>query len=157
MIRREAFEQVGHFKDLRTAEDYEWLLRMASRYPANYVPEPLVLMREHAGRTTHKLHELPLLDYITVVEAFLAANPELPRAVRARGRRGLANVHYKLARLYIESGEGEKARQHLWAMLRRKPLDRRAPASWLQALAPHNNKRPPTTAPQPDEQPGERP
>ncbi len=157
MVKREAFERVGGFPDLRINEEYELTLKLAARYRASYVPEELVLIREHAGKTTRSLQEIPLLDYIPVVEGFLAANPPLPRSIRARARRGLANVHYKLARLYIDAGEMEKARWHLWAMSRLKPLDRRAPAAWLHVLTPRSNK-PPSMVPLPrDEQPESRP
>lgn len=142
MFKRDAWDRVGGFKDLRSAEDHEWLLRMAASYGASYVPEPLVLMREHRGRTTHTLDILPLLDFVSVVQGFLDSNPGLSGSLRARGRRGMANVHYKLARHYIRVGDKVEARRHLWAMCKLKPLDRRAPATWLQAFSPTISKRP---------------
>jgi glycosyltransferase involved in cell wall biosynthesis len=135
MVKRQAFERVGGFHDLRLNEDYELTLRLAAHYEASYVPEPLVLVREHAGRTTLAGREAPMLDYLRIVRQFMAANPGLPNGTKARARRGLANVHYKLARVYLERGNRAEARRHLWAMSRLKPLDRRAPAAWLKALA----------------------
>ncbi len=155
MVKRQAFEQVGGFHDLRLNEDHELTLRLAARYKASYVPEPLVLVREHAGRTTLARREAPMLDYLRIVRGFISANPHLPKSVKARARRGRANVHYKLARLYLELGDRAAARRHLWAMTRLKPLDRRAPTAWLRVLAPRERivSFPPLS---PDEQPERR-
>jgi glycosyltransferase involved in cell wall biosynthesis len=157
MLKREAFERVGGFRDLRMNEDYELTLRLASRYKASYVPEPLVLVREHAGRTTLAGRETPMLDYLRIVSGFLAANPGLTNQARARAKRGMANVHYKLARLYLGIGERTSARRHLWAMSRLKPLDRRAPSAWLRALAPTAERQPTEGMASPDEQSDRRP
>ena len=122
---------------MRANEDYELTLRLAlTATTASYVPEVLVHMREHAGRTSRIQRELPLLDYVRLVEQFLAAHPELPPQTRAQGRRGLANVHFKLARLYLEYGDRAAARRHLWAFGRLRPWDRRGPAAWLRAWTP---------------------
>lgn len=157
MVKREAFERVGGFRDLRMNEDYELTLRLAARYKASYVPEPLVLVREHAGRTTVAGRETPMLDYLRIVGGFLAANPVLTSGVRARARVGMANVHYKLARLYLAVGDRAAARRHLWSMSRLKPLDRRAPAAWLRALAPTAKGRPFQATASPGEQSEGRP
>jgi glycosyltransferase involved in cell wall biosynthesis len=154
MVRRQAFERVGGFHDLRLNEDYELTLRLAARYKASYVPEPLVLVREHAGRTTLAGRELPMLDYLRIVRGFLGANPQLPDRVKARGRRGMANVHFKLACLYLELGDRRSATRHLWAMSRLKPLDRRVPLAWLRVLRPRVSDRVRLGAPGADEQQG---
>lgn len=152
MVKREALEQVGGFRDLRTNEDYDLPLRLAARFTASYAPEPLVLIREHAGRSTLTWGEMPMIDYLRVVRGFLAENPQLPNNVRAHARRGMANVHYKLARLYLELGDQRAARRHLWSMTRLKPLDRRAPSSWLHALRSGGGKREYPNTPLPGEQ-----
>jgi glycosyltransferase involved in cell wall biosynthesis len=136
LVRRAAFEAVGGFADLRMNEDHELTIRLAARYPASYIPEVLVLLREHAGRTSRAARELPLSDYIHIVGDFLAAHPDLPAATRARGRRGLANVHLKLARFYLESGERAAARRHVRATLGLGLWNRRTLQAALRAWAP---------------------
>lgn len=43
LIERSAFDQVGYFdEDLRRLEDWEWLLRFATRYQIRMLPETLV-------------------------------------------------------------------------------------------------------------------
>jgi glycosyltransferase involved in cell wall biosynthesis len=157
MVKREAFERVGGFRDLRLNEDYELTLRLAARYRASYVPELLVLVREHEGRTTLAGRELPMLDYLRIVSDFLSDHPRLPRRVKARGRRGMANVHHKLARLYLALGDRASARRHLWAMSQLKPLDRRAPSAWLRLLLPSPNRLPSQVQAAPGEQSEGRP
>jgi glycosyltransferase involved in cell wall biosynthesis len=153
MVQRRAFERVGGFHDLRLNEDYELTLRLAARYKASYAPEPLVLVREHAGRTTVAGREAPMLDYLRIVRGFMSANPRLPGRVKRRAGRGMANVHYKLAGFYLEVGDRAAARRHLWAMTRHKPLDRRAPSAWLRALAPRAVGTPSPATPAPGEPP----
>jgi glycosyltransferase involved in cell wall biosynthesis len=71
MLRREALEEVGGFNpSLRTAEDIDFHLRVAARWPIGVVSESLVrAMREHDG-----LSALPGTydDYQGVVERFVA-------------------------------------------------------------------------------------
>lgn len=136
VVRRAAFERVGGFSDLRMNEDYELTLRLANAYPASYLPEPLALIREHPSRTSYTHGDLPLQDHLGIVSRFLSAHPDLPPTVRARGRNGLANVNFKLARLYLERGEGGRARQHLLALLKLRPWDRRAPGAYLRSFMP---------------------
>ena len=131
LVTREAFMRVRGFSDLRMNEDYELTLRLALRYSASYVPDVLVHMRQHPGRTSMQSRETPLLDYITIVESFLSSNRDLPADVKSHGKKGLANVHFKLACFYLETGNTPKARRHLGAMLHSRPLDRRG----LYALA----------------------
>src|SRR5438552_13034276 len=144
LVKREAFESVGGFAELPMNEDYELTLRLAARYRASYVPEVLVLMREHPGRVSLQHRANPLVEYIRIVEGFMAHNP-LPPSLRARAKGGLANVHLKLARLYLESGDRLTARRHILSVARLRPWDRRWPSIYLRCLSPAGgtNKRDP--------------
>jgi glycosyltransferase involved in cell wall biosynthesis len=135
LVKREAFESVGGFAALSMNEDYELTLRLAARCQASYVPEVLVLLRQHAGRTSLQGAEESLVGYVRIVEAFMAGNP-LTAEDRARGRRGLANVHFKLARLYLERGDRVAARRHIASLARLRPWDRRWPSAYLRSLSP---------------------
>jgi glycosyltransferase involved in cell wall biosynthesis len=142
IVKREVFERVGGFADLRMNEDYELSLRLAADYTASYVPEVLVMMREHPGRTSRSASEVPLLDYVRIVEGFLAKRSDLPAPMREAGRRGLANVHYKLGRFYLGEGERRRARDHLTEVLRLRPLDRRALSAYLRLWVPAGSSVP---------------
>ncbi|MGI8588349.1 MAG: glycosyltransferase family 2 protein, partial [Chloroflexia bacterium] len=133
VVRRETFDAVGGFADLRMNEDYELTLRLATAYPACYVPEVLVEMRQHAGRTSFSHGELPLLDHVAILEGFLEGHPALTHEERAAGRAGLANLHYKLARHYLAADDVARARRHLRALFRLRPWDRRMPGAYLRS------------------------
>ena len=82
MFRREVYEATGGFDEgLRTAEDIDFHLRVALRFPIAVIDEPLTrAMRGHQGlsalsRTTR--------DYMAAVERFLDANAQ---AVAPRDR-----------------------------------------------------------------------
>ncbi len=54
ILRRRAFDELGLFdEELPTGKDTDLFLRVALHYPAVYLREPLMLVREHPGRKTH--------------------------------------------------------------------------------------------------------
>jgi glycosyltransferase involved in cell wall biosynthesis len=134
MVRREAFERVGGFRDLRMNEDYELTLRLAALYPASYVPDVLVGMRDHAGRVSHIGGDLPLLDYIRMVSRFVAERPDLPASDRKLARLGIANAQVKLARRCLRRGDRRVALLHTLRLVKARPWDRRAPGLLLRLL-----------------------
>ena len=125
MLRRDAFLELGGFSDRIINEDYELTLLLSVRYPACYVPAVLALMRIHEGSRSLGRQRQASLEYIRIIRRFLAAHPHLSPEVKAKGRRGLANVHYKLARLYGDEGKRDAARRHLRAAVRLRLSDRR--------------------------------
>ncbi len=142
VVRREVFDKLGGFREIRANEDYEFTLRLAASYKASYVPEVLVLMREHSGRTSRIQREMPLLNSIKVITEFMeASSDKIPPEVRARGRRSLANINYKLARLYIDEGDPGAARRHLRALVRLRPWDRRALPAYVRLLGRRNRQQ----------------
>jgi Tfp pilus assembly protein PilF len=52
---------------------------------------------------------------------------EIAKTQRAHAMQGRANVHFKLACLYLERDDRASARKHLAAMARAKPSDERLP------------------------------
>jgi glycosyltransferase involved in cell wall biosynthesis len=135
MVRRDAFRRLRGFSDRRINEDYELTLRLSALYPAAYAPEALVRMRAHGGSRSLAMQREAGLEYLRIVRAFLAEYPQLPPEVRAHGRDGIANVHYKLAKLYASSGRPREARRHALRFTRMRPLDRRAPMLWLRSFS----------------------
>jgi glycosyltransferase involved in cell wall biosynthesis len=73
MLRREVYEDIGGFDEsLRTAEDLDFHLRVARRWPIGVIPETLTrAMRGHEGLSalarTYR-------DYLQVMERFIAAH-----------------------------------------------------------------------------------
>jgi len=55
MVRRGVLDEVGRFDpELRAGKDTDLFLRIALRYPAVYIPEPLMYVRQHGGRRTNE-------------------------------------------------------------------------------------------------------
>ncbi len=97
ILRREVFDQIGGFDEsLRTAEDLEFHLRIAQRWPIGVVEDVLVrAMRGHDGLSAESS---TYDDYVRVVERAVAAargeveDRELDRALAstyARNARGM--------------------------------------------------------------------
>lgn len=78
MVRRSCFEAVGVFdQTLRSAEDWDMWIRIASCYHFAVVKEPLVFYRQHANSKSNNLqrhlhHRLKVID-----KTFASASPEL--------------------------------------------------------------------------------
>ena len=133
MVRRDAFERLGGFSDRQINEDYELILKLAAENSACYVPDVLVMHRAHAGSRSMALQRASMLEYLDIVQRFLREHQDLARDVRVRGRRGLANVHLKLAAFYIQAGDRRTARKHLRSLLRLRPWDRRVLPAYLSS------------------------
>lgn len=94
LMRREVYETVGGFDEsLRTAEDLDFHLRVAARWPIGVVAEPLArALRGHDGLSAQASTED---DYIRVMErATEAAIGQVPEDLR---RQALATAYVKNA------------------------------------------------------------
>lgn len=137
MVRRETLVAVGGWsEEAGLNEDYELTLRLAKQTEASYTSSVLVLMRQHPNRTSQSYGEKTLSAFIEAVDSFLASHPELPARLRSKARRGIANVHYKLARHYIDAGDRRAARRHLNALFTLRPWDRRVLPAYLRSFRP---------------------
>lgn len=57
IIKRDVFEQVGGFKPIRMAGDYEMWHRLALSYPVVLMPDGMVWYREHEGQEMTEHHK----------------------------------------------------------------------------------------------------
>lgn len=142
MVSRHAFDRYGPFTDGIIVEDYEFVLEVAANCAVSYVPEVLVLMRDHSAARARSRVEIANLEYLSIVRRFLKRHPEISAAEKACARQGLANVHLKLVRFYLQRGDSASARKHLAAMARLRPWDRRLPRTLKDVLVTR-----PTAAP----------
>jgi len=96
MMRREVFESIGGFDEsLPTAEDIDFHLRVAARWPIGVVEQPLVrATRGHDGLSSlARTYD----DHVRVVERAVAA---------AAGQLDEATLHRALARAYARNARG---------------------------------------------------
>lgn len=140
VIRRQCFKEVGLFDEsLRSAEDWDMWIRIASRYEVRYVDEVLVDRREHPGSLSKNIDRMLECD-IQVLEKH-------EEGFRARGasdrqlRRSRAAVYARSGVAYFCSGQIGKARGALLEALRLDPLSVKAlvPTVKLMLGIPHKS------------------
>ncbi|HRP72399.1 MAG TPA: glycosyltransferase [Luteimonas sp.] len=139
LMRREVYEDVGGFDEaLRTAEDLDFHLRVAARWPIGVVAEPLArALRGHDGLSALASTED---DYITVMErAARAAVGLVPEDDR---RQALATAYVKNAESCVWRGRYREAyalARKAWALGLDPPLRKRVlqllPAAGKRMLA----------------------
>ncbi len=114
LIRRDCFETVGYMDEtIRSGtDDFEFLVRVATRYSFVYIAEQLLERRLHGANYTNA--ELMVPDALQIIDRVTATRPLLRRtAARAKSRLlyGLARFLHKdkqyarARRVYIESLE----------------------------------------------------
>lgn len=111
-MRRDVYEELGGFDpQLRTAEDIDYMLRVARLYPIGVIEAPLTVAARgledglNAAAGTYK-------DYLFVMERFFDEyRDELPAAVR---HTALARARARFARGLAGGGEVRTAAEH-WA------------------------------------------
>jgi glycosyltransferase involved in cell wall biosynthesis len=71
IIRKDAFEHTGGFKDLRMAGDFEMWHRLALNYPVVLMPDGMVWYREHAGQEIKHYRKF-LFKYQEVIQTYMS-------------------------------------------------------------------------------------
>ncbi|MEO8284889.1 MAG: glycosyltransferase [Chloroflexota bacterium] len=140
MLSRSAFDRVGPFSQRIIVEDYELALEAAYHFPVDYVPDALLLLRDHGGGRASARIELAEVEYIRMIGDFVRCHPTLSNTHKAGANRGLANVHLKLVRLYLGQRRAPEAWKHLGQMARLRPLDGRLPGA-VAATVLHTRAR----------------
>ena len=85
LMRRDAVLEVGNFDPrLKFCEEYDLFLRIAARYPVDYVAEPLVKYRLHGGNTTGRGTRATTVEVIRTVRENFRASEDRSWATRLR-------------------------------------------------------------------------
>jgi glycosyltransferase involved in cell wall biosynthesis len=140
MFRRSAFSQTGSFReDLRSGEDWEWLLRLARFADFAFVDDPLV-RQFHLNDATHQtMRESDLVGAMKWMrnEQKLVLGDEEAHAAATRGIRKTAQ---DLGNHYRSSGNNRAAFQtymHGFRFTHDSALALRAALAWLPGDLPH--------------------
>lgn len=108
MIRRACFDKVGGFAlDLRFAEDWEMLIRLAEHYEFAPVNEPLVLYRQHPNNKSKNCEGMRRDFTVILDRAFAGKSPEFNQLKS----RSLGRAHLYLAWKEIENKDPVAAKK----------------------------------------------
>jgi hypothetical protein len=122
LLRRAVIETVGEFDPgLQAAEDWEYFLRAAARWPLAVVPRYQILYRQSPHSLSSHVEAMREQSLQVVERAFVSA----PAHLQGLRPRTLTNLHRYLARIARTREAGaesvERARQSLAEALRLDP------------------------------------
>jgi glycosyltransferase involved in cell wall biosynthesis len=108
LIRREAIEDAGEFEPtLRSAEDWDYWLRIASRWQFALVPKAQVIYRKSSGAMSSKIDVMEKYNLMVIDRAFQAAPPHLQHLKR-QSQAGVYEFMAHLAWCYAPIAEKPK-------------------------------------------------
>ena len=118
LVRRECITTTGLFDETIRggADDYEFCLRVATKYKVEYLDIPLAAHRIHS--TNYSNAERFFKDDLRITDKVLAQVPSLAPLRKKR----LALVYYNLGRHYQLDGMFHHARSALWKAIKYHPL-----------------------------------
>ncbi|MEN9519552.1 MAG: hypothetical protein RLZZ381_2140 [Cyanobacteriota bacterium] len=128
LIRRAAIESTGKFDPtLKSCEDWDYWLRLATRWHFAVVPKHQLLYRRTPESLSSKVEVMKETSLIAIKKAYQAAPPELQYLKSYT----LTSFHIYCASLYLqhrtEIAGVSQARHHLWSAIYLRPsilLDR---------------------------------
>jgi glycosyltransferase involved in cell wall biosynthesis len=128
LIRRAAIESAGEFDPtLKSCEDWDYWLRLATRCHFVVVPKHQILYRRTPESLSSKVEVMKETSLIAIKKAYQAAPPEFQYLKSYT----MTSFHLYCASLYLqdrtEIAGVSKARQHLWSAICLRPkilLDR---------------------------------
>jgi len=113
LVRRECFERVGMFDGgLAPSEDYEFCVRVACHYEFEFVPEPLVLYRQHPVSASRNLAKFEQSSVAVLCRIF--SNPAAAEVFPYK-RHAFGATYRILSGVFYQDGRRAKA---IWYGLR---------------------------------------
>jgi len=127
-FRRTALETLDYVfdEDFTMVMDYDLTLRLAYKYPIDYVEDILSKWRMHEGSESNKKRFLIPRENMAVLERLILRHPELPEKHQYAISRFRHNVNYQLAMEKWDRGMVKESRN----MLRQCKLIPKAPVAY---------------------------
>ena len=150
MIRRAVLEEIGlQDERLRVLEDWDWMLRIAERFPIHVIPDPLAVIHENNPSDPDKTVESMGIFLEKHRDGFL-------RYGKSHARRVISQHQENAARTLFRHGRPQEGCRFLWSSFSQDPLRNPAMiaafplAAWdavagtqiLPAVLGHRNRRP---------------
>ena len=122
VLSRAALDAVGTFRDdLPVGEDYEFFLRVATRFNADCAPQELLVRCVRPDSLSRRDYALDARVDIATFARFLSDHPEFERAHRPIVRRRIAKYRYDFAYRLLADGRAREASGELLRSLRTRP------------------------------------
>ena len=116
---------------VRGCDDYDLLVRLASRFPFGYLDECLVQLRYHD--TNMSWSEWPCLDFLIIADEFATRFPQHLVLVQ----KFHAIAHYNYGRYLQGRSERIRARIEFQKAIQADPRLWHAYVTWLRTFWPH--------------------
>lgn len=141
MVRRSVFADVGTFRELSYAEEYDLFLRIAADHSVDYVDEPLANYRVHLSNFSHK-GDVVYREALQIREEWLGRiGPDDP-AISTQIRRLLWEAHADYGWWLLMQGRNRDARRQASASLSMRPWQLRPLLTYAVGLLPALVSRP---------------
>ena len=121
IIRREVLSKVGGFDPKYViAQDYDLWLRIAERYPIDFIEEPLAKYRIHGGGVSRD-RELAINEGFQLTEYWLEKKANAERGFRRKAKQKQANLYISLMVYYFRNHHNQKAINEFMNLVRLFP------------------------------------
>lgn len=116
LVRREAIEDTGEFDPtLRSAEDWDYSLRLARNWHFVVVPKPQILYRKSTGAMSSKIDVMEKYGLMVLDKEFQVVPPHLQHLKK----RGQATVYQYMAELSLRYAPPEEKAQKIAAKMQK--------------------------------------
>ena len=121
LIRREAIDSVGYFDEtLKSAEDWDYWLRLAPKWDFVVVPKPQIIYRLSSGAMSSKIDVMEKYNTMVLTKAF----ESVPSELQHLKNEGLSYISLFMTRLCltrVSSQDIGQAAQRMWKAIRLYP------------------------------------
>jgi glycosyltransferase involved in cell wall biosynthesis len=132
IIRRRALDAVGLFDEsYRIGEDWDLWLRLAARYPVDFIPDVVAMRRQHMQNITNNSDVTMMSNAVSILSHLKQREPEAVARIRRAHNRALARAHFLLGVARVNNGDSRRGRVEIARSLRYAPTHLKAYGWWL--------------------------
>jgi glycosyltransferase involved in cell wall biosynthesis len=122
VISKTAYTAVGEFDEqLAVGEDYEFFLRLARKFHADYSPEELLIRCVRPDSLSRLDYAKDARNDIATLSKFLGDNPDFARHHRAVVADRIARYRYDFGYRLLAENRRDEAIRELWSSWRTRP------------------------------------
>ncbi len=132
IIRRSALDAVGLFDETyRIGEDWDLWLRLAARYPVDFIPDVVAMRRQHTQNITNNSDVTMMSNAVSILRNLKQREPEAVARIRQAYHRALAQAHFLSGVACVNDGDRRRGRAEIARSMRYAPTHLKAYAWWL--------------------------